>query len=520
MTKLLATLLGLALVSSGTSVQPKPDTIFHAMETQAGAEWGLDRIDGVADSTYSYTSSGDGVRVYIVDTGVDANHPDLSGRVLDGFDAFNQNLDQSDCQGHGTHVAGIVAGTKYGVAKKSLIVPVRVLNCSGQGTTSTLTAGIDWILKTHSASHAAIVNMSLGGPKDDAVNAAVSRLVDAGMVVVSAAGNSSVDACTFSPASANGVLAVGSINSEGYRSPFSNWGDCVDIFAPGSKISSIVPGNYTAVSQKSGTSQGAGFVSGAIATYVSSGLAKSSGELLKVLSDLSEKDSVVDAKSVNNKLLNVAKEGYTPEVPTQVEVPPVQTTAAIKNISAPKNFTIKYNKLYWSRPAYSGSFAKVSYIVEQYISDSWTYIGETKSLSYSLNPKTTSNMTLYRVSAKTSQGVGPSTPAIRNVGASAASLITPVPDPILVSDSKITVSQRGGIGSVTSDVSWSQVPNSVRYEIEISAYNTGYWSLVRSTTGISARVTARVGVLYDFRVWALMSDGTKTLVGSAQYLGK
>jgi subtilisin family serine protease len=519
MTKLLATILGLALISSGTSVQPNPETIFHAMETQVGAEWGLDRVDGVTDSTYSYGSSGDGVRIYIVDTGVDANHPDLSGRVLDGFDAFNQNLDQSDCQGHGTHVAGIVAGTKYGVAKKSLIVPVRVLNCSGQGNTSTLTAGIDWILKNHSADYAGIINMSLGGPKDDAVNAAVSQLVDAGMVVITAAGNSNVDACTFSPASARGVVAVGSINYEGFKSPFSNWGDCVDIFAPGSKISSNVPGNYSAISQKSGTSQAAGFVSGAVATYVSGDLARWSDGLLESLSALSQRGVVLDSNSLNNNLVNVAPTNYAPDVPITDTVP-IVSAPTVKNLSAPKNFTIKYNKLYWSRPAYSGSFSKVSYVIEQYVNNSWSVIGETKSLSYSLDPTKTSNTSLYRVSAKTSQGLGPATLAIRNVGASAANLIAPMPDPVVTIDSKVSVAQRGGLGSVTADVSWAKVDGATRYKIEVSIYNTDTWSLVRSTTGTSVKVTTKLGILYNIRVKAVLSDGMETLTGVAQYLAK
>lgn len=250
-------------------VADSPDeTVFTTMETQSGVTWGLDRIDGTVDGSYSYVSSGSGVRIYIVDTGVDALHPELGGRVADGFDAFGQNLDQTDCNGHGTHVAGIAAGSYFGVAKSATIVPVRVLDCNGAGNTTTLTDGIDWILASHSGG-IGIVNMSLGGNKNDEVNAATSKLISAGLVVIAAAGNSNVDACTFSPASAQGVIAVGAIGQDGARASFSNWGGCVDIMAPGVGINSANSADYSSAKRRSGTSQASPFVAGAIATYLS-----------------------------------------------------------------------------------------------------------------------------------------------------------------------------------------------------------------------------------------------------------
>lgn len=310
-----------ALSGCGTTIQPldvpadnlptssevEHETIFTTMETQGGATWGLDRIDGTRDGSYTYLSNGAGVRIYIVDTGVDASHPDFGSRVVDGFDAFGENLDQTDCQGHGTHVAGIAAGNYFGVAKAATIVPVRVLNCSGLGNTTTLTAGIDWILDNNPAGVPAIVNMSLGGPKDVLVNTAVGKLIDAGIVVTVAAGNSNVDACTFSPASADGVIAVGSITETDAKSAFSNWGGCVDIFAPGSKISSDSPFNHGVSVQKSGTSQASPFVAGAIATYISNGKPSSPTGALQNVYAYSEKDVVVDGGSPYNNVLNVEK---------------------------------------------------------------------------------------------------------------------------------------------------------------------------------------------------------------------
>lgn len=244
------------------------ETVFTTMNTQVGVTWGLDRTDGTMDGKYTYVSSGSGVKIYVVDTGVDATHPDLAGRVLGGFDSFGQNLDKTDCNGHGTHVAAIASGNYYGVAKDSRVVPVRVLDCSGRGNTTTLALGINWILDNHSGG-VGVVNMSLGGPKNSEVNNLVSELVSAGLVVVVAAGNSNSDACNFSPASAPGVIAVGAVDRGDIKATFSNWGSCVDISAPGVSINSANSSNYGMSSRKSGTSQAAPFVSGAIATYIS-----------------------------------------------------------------------------------------------------------------------------------------------------------------------------------------------------------------------------------------------------------
>jgi subtilisin family serine protease len=262
------------LTAEDVARSPK-EAVFTTMNTQVGVTWGLDRTDGIMDGEYSYISSGSEVKIYIVDTGVDSAHSDLAGKVLDGFDSFGQNLDQTDCNGHGTHVAAIASGNYYGVAKESRVIPVRVLDCSGRGNTTTLALGINWILDNHSGG-VGIVNMSLGGPKDSEINELVSELVSAGLVVVAAAGNSNADACNFSPASAPGVIAVGAVDRGDVRASFSNWGTCVDISAPGVFINSANSKDYRVSSRKSGTSQASPFVAGAIATYISNGSISSS----------------------------------------------------------------------------------------------------------------------------------------------------------------------------------------------------------------------------------------------------
>jgi subtilisin family serine protease len=254
-----------------TPAGPVEQTIFKTMGVQSGPTWGLDRVDGTMDGQYSYGGTGAGVRIYIVDTGVDSNHPDLRGRVIDGFDAFGDNLDQADCQGHGTHVAAVAAGKYFGVAKSATIVPVRVLDCAGVGNTETLRAGLAWVINNHPVGTAGVVNMSLGGTRDNVVNAITESVIGAGLTVVSAAGNSAADACNYSPASAAGVLAVGATDMNDTRASFSNYGSCVDIYAPGVRINSANPFNYNMAKSRSGTSQSSPFVAGAIAVAISTG---------------------------------------------------------------------------------------------------------------------------------------------------------------------------------------------------------------------------------------------------------
>jgi serine protease len=229
--------------------------------------WGLDRIDQrlrPLDQRYTYTESGTGAVVYILDTGVNLAHPEFEGRAVSGYDFIDLDADASDCSGHGTHVAGTVGGRTVGVAKAVRIVSVRVLNCQGSGEYSQVIAGIDFVAGQADASRA-IANMSLGGPYSQATNDAVARATAAGVVMVVASGNSGVDACTKTPASAPSAVTVGSTNSADARSSFSNHGPCVDLHAPGEGIySSLITGGY---GSKSGTSMAAPHVAGVAARY-------------------------------------------------------------------------------------------------------------------------------------------------------------------------------------------------------------------------------------------------------------
>jgi aqualysin 1 len=260
-----------ALLASGGGSDPQVEFVEAetAMRTVSTAQsptpsWGLDRIDQRArplDSTYRYADGGMGVRAYVVDTGIRPTHIDLHGRVAPGYSFYSGG--SADCNGHGTHVAGTVGGTSYGVAKQVTLVPVRVLDCNGSGSTTGVIAGLDWVAaQTH---RPAVVNMSLGGGASDALDLAVRNVVGRGMAVVVAAGNSNADACRSSPAREPLAITVGATTSSDARASYSNFGTCLDLFAPGSGITSAWWTSDTAAATLNGTSMAAPHVAGVAA---------------------------------------------------------------------------------------------------------------------------------------------------------------------------------------------------------------------------------------------------------------
>jgi subtilisin family serine protease len=206
---------------------------------QPNPTWGLDRIDQrnlPLDRQYAYNYNGAGVHAYIIDTGIYAAHQDLAGRVTSGFTAINDGRGTGDCDGHGTHVSATVGGTTWGVAKGVQLVPVRVLDCNGSGSTSGIIAGLDWIVAN--ARKPAVANMSLGGSTSSSLDAAVARVTASGIPVAVAAGNENANACSGSPAREPSALTVAASDSSDRRASFSSYGSCVDLFAPGVSITS------------------------------------------------------------------------------------------------------------------------------------------------------------------------------------------------------------------------------------------------------------------------------------------
>jgi subtilisin family serine protease len=247
------------------------DTTVSISTTQTNATWGIDRIDQrnrPLSTTYNYTRTGSGVTAYIIDTGIRTSHSQFGGRAVSGFSAINDGRGSQDCNGHGTHVAGTVGGSTYGVAKQVRLVAVRVLSCSGSGSNSGVIAGIDWVTGNHSSGSPAVANMSLGGGASSALDSAVNRSLSDGVTYAVAAGNSNANACNTSPARVPGALTAGSTTSTDARSSFSNYGSCVDLFAPGSSITSAWYTSNSATNTISGTSMASPHVAGAAARYL------------------------------------------------------------------------------------------------------------------------------------------------------------------------------------------------------------------------------------------------------------
>jgi subtilisin family serine protease len=248
------------------------DLRFRLEATQPNPpSWGLDRIDQrnlPLNNSYTYPNTASNVHIYILDTGIRTTHNDFGGRAIHGRDTVNNDNDATDCHGHGTHVAGTAGGTAYGVAKGATLVAVRVLNCAGSGTTTQIVGGINWV--TANAIKPAVANMSLGGAGvQTSINNAVANSIASGVTYAIAAGNSSSNACNFSPALVPTAITVGATQSNDARASFSNFGTCLDLFAPGVSITAPWFSSNTATNTISGTSMASPHVAGVAALVAS-----------------------------------------------------------------------------------------------------------------------------------------------------------------------------------------------------------------------------------------------------------
>lgn len=333
-----------------TVVSIELDQPMYALDTQSPTpSWGLDRIDQRAlplNNTFTASASGSGVDVYIVDTGIYSPHSEFTGRLSSGYSAISDGKGTLDCNGHGTHVAGTTAGTTYGIAKLATLIPVRVLDCNGSGTTTGVIAGLDWIVANHSAGKPAVANMSLGGGASSALDTAVQNVINDGVVMAVAAGNSSADACNSSPARAANAITVGATTSTDAKASYSNFGTCLDIFAPGSSITSAWIGDSSAFNTISGTSMATPHVAGVSAVLFGTYPTATTSEITAMLRASATAGLVTSAGTGSpNYLLYLDPAGETivtpppAPSPTSPAAPLIGTATAKKGRSATVSWT-------------------------------------------------------------------------------------------------------------------------------------------------------------------------------------
>lgn len=487
-----------ALSSNPDVLSIEPDGIITLDADQAGATWGLDRIDQRAlplNQNYTYGPAGTGVTAYVIDTGIRATHSQLAGRVQTGFTTVNDGRGSSDCNGHGTHVAGTIGGTVHGVAKNVTLVPARVFGCSGGASYSAVIAAVDWVINHHQAGVPAVANMSLGGGASVAMNAAVARGVADGIVFAVAAGNENTNACFRSPASEPTALTVGATTSNDWRASFSNYGSCVDVFAPGQSITSAWHNDDSALRTISGTSMAAPHVAGAVALYLQANPAATPAAVARDLLGAATPGTVANAGtgSPNRLLYTASFEPAPPSAPSA----PSSITATAGNTSV---------RLSWSAPSFDGGAAVSDYVVEVSTDGTtWSTFDDGVSTARTATVTGLVNGVTHRFRVA----------AVNSVGTGA---VSPVATAVPVTPGAATAPRNlsGTAGRQTVGLYWS-VPLSnggstvTDYVIEYVTPALATWTVMPDAVSpsVSASLTGlTANVAHTFRVSAVNSAGT------------
>ena len=385
------------------------DQTFRATSTEAPAPWGLDRLDQASlplDDRYTYPdSAGAGVPVYVVDTGVSPN-PGFGTRLASGFTAITDAYGTGDCGiGHGTHVAGTIASAAYGVAKAATVVPVRVLDCTGSGSTTTVIAGLDWIAAHHTPGSPGVVNMSMNGPLSSPLNTAVAGLISDGLTVVVAAGNQgpTTDSCSTSPASAPAALTVGATDDSDAAASFSDQGPCLDLFAPGVSIVSLSAAYPYGYATMSGTSMAAPHVAGVAALYLGEYPAATPDQVTAAL--MAAGEHVVTGVGATT----------TTELVSSNVLPPLGVASGLRITSA----TTTTLAVAWDPPP-AGAAAQTYRLAYRPVGGTWSTTAATTAVSATLTGLTPG--TTYEIQLTATNSLGSGSPSGPITGAT----LTPV----------------------------------------------------------------------------------------------
>lgn len=491
------------------SLDAVPGVTLHAdipielADTQSGAPWHLSRLDQAeppVDARFEYpASAGNGVRVYIVDTGV-SPHPDLGARLAAGFTTVADGLGTADCDGHGSHVAGLAASSTYGVAKLATIVPVRVFGCSGPASLSDVLDGLDWIAGTHPAGTPGVINLSIAGAVSPILDQAVNTLVAEGFVVAAAAGNGGTDqvgddACGESPARAAAALTVAAVDAADARAGFSNFGSCVDLFAPGVGIRSLTDtGSGSTI--MSGTSMATPLVAGAAALVWSL--------------DPTQLGSTVSSRIISGAMTGTVTSAGTGS-PNRLLNLQFASLIGIAPPSAPQSLAVTANDgavltLAWEAPADAGGGEITDYALEyrRVGTTAWTTVadGVSTETSYTFyGPSVGANFE-FAVQARNAAGLG-----------AAASTNATVPSPAPSAPTGLTVtantSQRLAFGwSSPASVGAGPVTD---YVLQYKRSTSTTWTTVAdgvSTTTSFAFVNPSANATFDVKVFARNAYGT------------